>query len=288
VFLGDRVVPESYNEARAADGPLLPARLGEPVAEGRFGLSPLEYRHPIVAPFRGRERAGLLSTPIQMRFELQVEESAGDARTEVALATPGGEPLIVTAPRGRGRVVLVGTAGSMASVDAAGQPWTMWPAWPSFLPIVREILAYAIAGEQTAQRTVVGQPIAITENIPDSAIEIVRPDGRKATASAVDGTTGTDWSYADTDRSGIYTWRDARGGEQFIAVNVDPRESDLAKIDAGRLPAELQASAEAGHASSASGGAARAGWQRSLLWSALALVLVELGLAWRFGRGGGG
>lgn len=288
VFLGDRVVPESYNEAQAGDAPLLPAQLGEPVAEGRFGLSPLEYRHPIVAPFRGRERAGLLSTPIQMRFELQVDKSAGDARTEVALATPGGEPLVVTAPRGSGRVVLVGTAGSMASVDAAGQPWTMWPAWPSFLPIVREILAYAIAGEQTAQRTIVGQPIAITNGTPGNAIEIVRPDGRKATASAVDGTSGARWSYADTDRNGIYTWRDAQGGEQFIAVNVDPRESDLATIDAGRLPAELQATAETGHASSTSGGAARAGWQRSLLWSALALVLVELGLAWRFGRGGGG
>ena len=83
IFLGDRVVPSSYNAltrlsrmrqsairtseiatrvdkavAVVAAGPI-----GRIVSQPQFGLDPLDYRHPIVAPFRGRERAGLLTRP---------------------------------------------------------------------------------------------------------------------------------------------------------------------------------------------------------------------------------
>jgi hypothetical protein len=70
IFLGDHVVVESYNAATVGDAALLPVRLGEVASETRFGLDPLDYRHSIVAPFRGRERAGLISTPVRRSFRL--------------------------------------------------------------------------------------------------------------------------------------------------------------------------------------------------------------------------
>src|SRR5690606_20077252 len=106
VFLGDRVLADAYNEAfvsqrnlgdmvrkvalqRAAQEPapedraLLPAAIGELVTGENAGIDPLEYRHPIVAAFRGRERAGLLTTPIMsyLRLTPHVEQGA-----QVALA----------------------------------------------------------------------------------------------------------------------------------------------------------------------------------------------------------
>jgi hypothetical protein len=279
IFLGDRVVAESYNALAGNGRELLPARLGEIVNGPQAGVDPLEYRHPIAAPFRGRERAGLLTTPVRRYCRL---EPPTDGKQEVvARLLPSGDPLIVAAALGRGRVVLVATAGSLASSDPeSGEPWTAWPAWPSFLPVIREILAYAAAGQQGAWQTTVGSPLVLPTSLDagNGALEVTRPDGRKTSA------------LADTDLSGIYTVR--RPGSDFVAqfaVNVDTRESDLAQVEPGELPSELLVRAQA-H-STASGGAGaeglapRAAWQRSLLWTALGLLFVELCLAWTFGRG---
>jgi len=282
VFLGDRVDADSYNAAADGDEPLLPARLGAVLTEARFGLDPLEYRHPIVAPFRGRERAGLLSTPIH-RYVHLLPLPPGEGRGEgalIALTTPTGDPLIITAPQGRGRVVLVATAGSIASVDVAtGQPWTTWPAWPSFLPIVREMLNYAVGGRQDAWQVTVGQPLAIPEppEATGDTLQITRPDGRTATVHAR--------RYADTDLAGIYTVQSSDGdGAMRFAVNVDARESDLAQVNPQKLPPQLSTE-RGGNADNRNAAVQRVPWSRSLLWSALALVLLELCLAWRFGRG---
>jgi hypothetical protein len=300
VFLGDRVIADSYNAATVGkDKPLLPARLGDVVSESRFGLDPLDYRHPIVAPFRGRERAGLVTTPVTRYFRLEPTEDR--PQTEVALATPSGDPLVVTAPLASGRIVLVATAGSLASVDAAtGEPWTAWPAWPSFLPVVREILAFAVGGNQVESQSTVGTPLS-APLAPDSTVEqleITRPDGRTATVSATTSPTGRRWSYADTDLSGIYSVRNPSSSDtKNFAVNVDTRESDLVQADLQKLPPAL--AVVRGSPDPAPVGAAvgrpyhitgsivpRAAWHRPLLWTAFSLVFVELCLAWLFGRGG--
>ena len=53
--------------------------------------------------------------------------------------------------------------------------------------------------------------------------------------------TGSEWSYTDTDVSGIYTLRGLpQGRTQQFAVNVDTAEGDLAKIDPQQLPPEIK------------------------------------------------
>jgi hypothetical protein len=292
VFLGDRVVADSYNAAADGGKPLMPARLGDVRAESRFGVDPLDYRHPIVAPFRGQERAGLLSTPVARYFQLILPDDR--PQTEVAMATPGGDPLVVTAPLGRGQVVLVATAGSLASIDAAsGEPWTAWPAWPSFLPVVRTMLAYAVDGAAADAQRVVGEPLGGHLTWESSSggepLELIRPDGQTVAVHTTPSAVGREWNYADTKVSGVYTLRDpAAGDTQRFAVNADTRESDLAQLAPDRLPPELMLQRDARAGGEYNGGSIlpAMAWHRPLLWSALSLVFVELCLAWLFGRGG--
>jgi hypothetical protein len=288
IFLGDRVQPASYNELAGGEKPLLPARLGELRSEAQFGVDPLEYRHPIAAPFRGRERAGLLTTSVARYFRLETPRE--HSQTEEALALPNGDPLVITATHGRGRIVLVATAGSLASVDrASGEAWTTWPAWPSFLPVVREILAFAVGGRHEARQAIVGSPIALllATNWTGGNLELTRPDGRKVALTASSASPDRSWRYEDTDLAGIYSLRQGEKDVARFAVNVDTRESDLAQVDPRQLPAEIGVRSDwrSSEGIVASGVLPESAWNRSLLWLAAALVLMELCLAWLFGRG---
>lgn len=296
-FLGDRVVRDSYNVLATRKDSPLPAKIGELTSQPQFGLDPLDYRHSIVAPFRGRERAGLLTTPVTQYFKLDITNNRSDV--QVAAAMPSGDPFIVTAPLGRGRTVMIATDGSLSSVDTAtGEPWTNWPTWPSFLPIVRELLAYATSGERQQWQQLVGTPLASrgvpapaqpnAANISPATLKIERPDGRAAPVSIQSSPTGIEWTYTDTDLSGIYTLRGLPNNEsQWFAINVDTQESDLRQAERAQLPPELQSVDNMKYASDPDGstGVSRAGWNGSLLWTALALLFVESFLAWQFGRG---
>lgn len=297
VFLGDRVVPASYNaplQGGTGDRPsLLPAVVGPIVAQPQFGLDPLDYRHPIVAPFRGRERAGLLTTPVNRYYRLEVSRSRPGV--EIAAALPGGDPFIVTAPLGRGRTVLVATDGSLSSVDpASGEAWTTWPTWPSFLPLVRELLAYASGGQQMQWQQLVESPLSGSIGEPalgasgSGELKMVRPDGRATAVSIRSTPTGSEWSYTDTDVSGIFTLRGLpQGRTQQFAINVDTAEGDLARIDPQQLPSEIKV--RSNWQGEASGGdfqsAAQADWNTEILWGVLALLFAESFMAWQFGRG---
>lgn len=298
-FLGDRVDPTSYNShLRPAEQSLIPATIGEVASATQFGLDPLDYRHPIVAPFRGRERAGLLTTPITRYHRLTLPADRHDV--EVAAATAAGNPFIVTAPLGRGRTILIATDGALSSVDhVSGEPWTSWPTWPSFLPIVRELLSYAASGGQQAWQQRVGTPLTGTvaaaanstnanDNLLSTSLNLTRPDNRPAALSIERTPTGVEWSYSNTDISGLYTLRASQQGEpSYFAVNVDTTESDLTPINADQLPPELRTIDQMQHdrTGSSAPAIARSRWNESLLWPAFALLLVESFLAWRFGRG---
>jgi hypothetical protein len=296
-FLGDRVDRDSYNAQASGKEPLLPATLGVIVSQSQFGLDPLDYHHPIVAPFRGRERAGLLTTPVARYHRLDLTKSRPTA--QVAAAMPGGDPFIVTAPLGRGQTVLVATDGSLSSVDSTtGEPWTNWPTWPSFLPLVRELLAYATSGQQQDWQQLVGTPLAsrgvpapesaALTHLPPNTLKIERPDNTTSPINIHSTPIGMEWSYNDTNLSGLYTLRGLPNGElQVFVVNVDTKESDLSQTDPEQLSPELQTLDGIQNAKNngINPGVSRAGWNVPMLWVAFALLFVESLLAWQFGRG---
>ncbi len=294
VFLGDRVLADRYNRelggGRAGAVRLLPARLGPIVdqtgkPEATDRLDPLDYRHPIVEAFRGSEKAGLLTTPVFKYFKLKLPDKS---KAKVALASGSGDPLIVEEPIGRGRVVLVAT-----SADAT---WTPMPMWPSYVPIVQEILAYAV-GRQIQQRNVpVGRPLGgwLSGSAADVRLVMQTPDGRSEQLRLRGEGDYSGWSYSDTTASGIYT---ARFGpplacNELFAVNVDTIESDLTKLTEEQLREDVLPGIPFLHQTTWKNPdeepAARIGrggtFSVWLLYAVLALLLAETYLARRFGH----
>lgn len=288
-FLGDRVMAERYNQVLGGAVPggvdLLPARLASEPVKGRWTVNPLEYRHPIVEVFRGQEQSGLLTTPIEERFPLEVPANSA-SRTVAGL--DDGSPLIVERPVHRGRVILVGTSADIS--------WTPMPVLPSYVPIVQELLAFAVADQSRRRNVEVGESIGAT--LPriggSTSVAVQTPDGRiETTPLVVEGGTGT-WNFAATDASGIYSAAppDTPDAKQAFAVNVDPAEGNLAKITEPELRQGVLAGVNV---------QLRTDWQRmaeqpagvttrsssfakNLLYLLLALLFVETYLARRFGH----
>jgi len=280
VFLGDRVDAARYNRELFDGESLLPARL-QGVVEGAGGaLDPRDYAHPIVEPFRGREKAGLLNTPIEKYYKLTLPRRTN---ARVALATQSGEPLIVTQSVGRGRVALVATS--------ADTSWTAGPLWPSYVPIVQEILAYAIAGRIAERNVMVGEAIFGTVSGAGGDGGRVRlPDGREQTLSIRSAAEGREWSFDGTEQSGVYAVRfDGSEAESLFAVNVDTIESDLDKLTEAQLREEIWPGVTFDYrttweeATTATIGP-RAGLARGLLVGVLVLLLAETLLGRRFGH----
>ncbi len=288
-FLGDQVLAERYNGQLGGDQQLrlLPARLNDLSAQSQvpYRFDPLDYRHPLVSIFKGREQAGLLTTPTYRYFRLTIPEGSA---AKTALAFEGGDPAIVEEPIGRGRSILVATEGSLSSVDPATKnPWTTMPVWPSYVPIVQELLALAVRGQSSGHNSQVGQEIG--ERMPTTAarlpITLHTPDGPQELRPAVDA-EGTRWSYGETFRSGIY--RAELGPpierEESFAVNVDTSESNLAKIDRMELPAGFTTEARTNLDVVGEIVNRHSGLHKSLLYGVLGLLLLETFLAWRFGH----
>jgi hypothetical protein len=99
--LGDRTNAQNYNQELSRDETptrLLPARLEALVRDEVRLFDPLEYKHAIVAPFRGHERAGLLTVPTWCYYRLKPYV----ATAEIALAFDNQDPAIVVESIGRG------------------------------------------------------------------------------------------------------------------------------------------------------------------------------------------
>ncbi len=314
-FLGDQAVAESYNQTLGGDRPggaaLLPARLIGPMAMGKYQLDPGDYRHPIVRPFEGRRQAGLLSTPLRRYLRLSVDPSSGArvalravvaSGSPVSVTTAGqplGDPILVEWACERGRVILFAMPGSVASVDPATRaPWTYWPLWGSFLPIINESLKLALSDRLAQRNVLVGQVISgtlpLSSGAPALSVTSPGPHPKTESVRTIPDADLRRWSFDQTGRSGIYRVGDSgkrpTGAEQsadskLFAVNLDTSESDLAKIDVAELPESFTRTAD--RSESPVVGVAQvvrhAGLFAYLLYGVLALLLIESALAWWFG-----
>jgi hypothetical protein len=292
-FLGNRVLANRYNEELGAArgiGRLLPVVLEAPVPSSQYSFAPLGYAHPIVSVFRGNENAGLLQTFVAQYYRMKLPD-AGQTKAQIALAfAETGDPAIVTESIGRGRVTVLAVPASFESVDrATGSSWTVMPATPSFQPVVQEILAWTLRGQNQSRAALVGEPISATAPVAatDTSLALATPDGRneQIRVAAIDDETR--WSFGDTWYSGIYDVEQPGGSadRQLFAVNVDTRESDLAKLALDELPESIMPLGQGDETaeSTATSAVGQSELARPLLYSALALLLIESCLAWYWG-----
>jgi hypothetical protein len=268
---------------------MFPVRLGARVGDARARQSfvlfdPRDYAHPVIQPFRGATQGGLLTTKV---FEYVRGELPEQGSAQVALAYEGGDPAIVTATVERGRVAVVTTSADIE--------WTNWPFWPSYVPVMNELVHYVVGDGDRDHSVSVGQ--ALASPVAPAALEspvTVQLPGRQSVTRRMPARDEVDYFLFDqTQQSGGYrvSFGPPLASEDLFAVNVDPRESDLARIEPDELRELLPSwrfvyltnwQAIASGRTSVTGN--RGELHRYLLFAALLLLLVESFLAWKFGH----
>jgi hypothetical protein len=299
IFAGDQAQPSSYNRvlAETAEDRVSPVRFGTVEAAAEPGLNPGDYSHPLTAPFRGQERAGLLTTPVWRFMPLDLV----DARSgRVALRTMSGRVVAADEQIGDGHCLVFGTAASTASVDRTTDPptpWTALPTWPSFVPLVQESLALIVRPAARSRNWEVGA--ALNGTVPSS--ESVEDTYFRGPIRRNDDWSGGErlrvdaerdrwvWRRAGVDRGGLYRVDGGsdRGWWQWHATNIDCVESDLAALTPDELPECLRRGGQRDRTSAGAGDPqpGRPLFQ-ALLLAVAVLLLLESNLAAHWGSRG--
>lgn len=306
VFLGDQVSdPETYNAVLYRNGKgLLPAAIMHEIRAPDPGvtLAASDFLHPVVRIFAGSDNPFVGRIRFRQFFVCEPAVSTdGAERDEDQLHRPStsvvarfddGEmtPALMERPFGKGRVIM-----SAASCDLEGNDWGRDPSYVVAMLEMVQYLARSIGGDRSL---LVGEPITIP--IDPSAYEpkvVVRPPGfpqqRETEIAAVadeNGTMTARWDH--TQQAGIYTailtQRDGGLIPRRFAVNVDSAESDLTPAAPDELRASL-AGVEIAYiegvpeAEDDNDEGRREIWPAMLIF-ALAVLMLEQFLAWRFGR----
>lgn len=285
LILGDLVQVDNYNEQLGATSGsrLLPAKIGDVQRGAVRRFDPLDYRHPLTAAFRGHQRAGLLTAPTWVYRRL---DSISD-QAQVALAFDNGDPALISESIGQGRVLLWATAAALDVVDRQGEtitPWTILPSWPSFPPLIHEMLYFACGGQPARRNVLVGQRTG--SRIPSvtlsDANRLQSPSGKEQRLTTE--TPTHEWRSEPLLTSGVYraSYGQPEQLHELFAVNVDAAEGDLAALDQKSLVEYFGQQPLPQHSSQARDALHFFRW---LLASVLLLMAAETFLAWSFGRG---
>ena len=318
VFLGDQVDNDVYNRMLFRDGAgLLPARLGDQIdtpTRAGVGFGPTALTHPITRMLQGQASAIVgrihfwsyassipAGTPgatqdgdIEAARETADSPSNAQGPARVVLAFNDAEqsPAILERGFGRGRVVLVTT-----SCDS---DWNDWPADPSYVILMLELAHYAARADTTPGSVLVGAPIQV--DLPVDRYEpsaVLRRPGYPITPQVdVQATTGPDGDgfvlrWDRTEQSGVYTFaltgRTGSTDRRSVAVNVDARESDLAKMAQAELEAVMPDGLNVTYVrnqalSDTEMSQARQEYWPTALICLIAVLMAEQSLAWWFGR----
>lgn len=257
--LGDQVIPDRYNrelfERQGANetdaGYVLPAKLGVAVydqgEEQYYFINPLEYKHPMLAKWKGNSKTGLSNVPIIKYFKLAIPDPT---KADVVMALDTGDPLVVEGKIGEGRSVLVATDISTASFVSkeVKRPWSLIAAWLNSQPFIKGLWKLAVGGQISKRNVMVGEVFGDEYGRGQTGMmQVKMPD--KQVVSAQSTPDDARWSFADTNTSGIYQVfsesdapapsdmdADLRTSSVLFAVNVDPQESDLERLDPEDLP----------------------------------------------------
>jgi hypothetical protein len=162
-------------------------------------------------------------------------------------------------------------------------PWNALDTCPSFPPLAQEMLQYVVTADAATRNLLAGGELS--GNLPAeataSSVTILDPSGNRA-ETPVRGDDGA-WSHRAEQGAGIYqVLQPSTDRREAFAVNVDTRESELARIDPEQLPKELRLETRE-HSAAARLEPPRP-WFRSFLFAVLGLLLLESCVAWRQGR----
>ena len=322
VFAGDLVDVADYNESLYQDGDgLLPLSIVGPAeappGTGALSIDAWNAAHPMLRSFSGPAAELLRQVRIDAYLQLagvddNDEDTSNATSDEYASSSPiviarlndaFRSPFIVEKTVGRGRTIFI--------ASSADQEWNDWASNFSYLPFVLEMVQYiarplsdqrdVVVGEKLAcaiDRSVVEPTVGLrTPTYPTEPEFKLEPAGNTPGSNANDngsGVTQADSSvvvFGDTQRAGRYQFimKRLRGGKlaRFAVVNPDAGESNLAVASMNELTAGAGAldvefiDEPAAIAAAADKGRSEFWWPILLLVAAV--MMIEHGLAWKFG-----
>ena len=223
------------------------------IAGGIRGVVAVDAEHPLArTSFQGVEVERSLSLPTrpgETILALVPAESAG--RSSGADA-----PFVVEKRIGKGRLLVL-----LTSLD---REWSSLVLRPAFVGFVRNAVDYL--AQNLPLTATAGQPVSV----PASSAQIFDADGERVLAL---GNTSTR-PVVRIPRPGFFTVR-TPGRETPLAVNVDPRESDLRSV-ADDLLARWQAATETASGETADTSVVSADGEPEPRWQSLAPWLLIL------------
>jgi uncharacterized membrane protein len=275
------VVPGDVQAARwSADWrTLMPARLGAVVDRTRDAgatIASVDYGHPVFELFSA-PRSGDFSTAHLFRYRQLV--APGDSGVIARL--DDGAPALVEKAAGGGKILMW-----TSSLD---EYWTDFPLQPVFLPFVHELAKYAGRYGDARSWFQAGDVLDLSrhgeltapfvagagESAAEAPMILESPSGHRTPLTA----SGAE-HLATLAEQGFYELRGpatAAGSGRPIAVNVDPKESDLTHFDPRELVAAVTATPAAGSPDAAAAAAPKDLERTQAIWwylLAVALVLM--------------
>src|SRR5262249_4059233 len=200
------------------------------------GLGRIDRRHPMLTVFPS-DPVGLRSARF---YRIMLLAPIPDTENRRALLRfESGAPALVEAEIGAGRVLLY-----TSTVD---REWTDLPIRPGFLPLVQQAARYLARAPMREPEPpgVVGRPHTVRVATDDARIEVTTPSGAHKLFDRPELSGRRELPYGDTAETGIYHIAVAGIDGALVprpaldfAINLDPKESDLAKVRAGTANGE--------------------------------------------------
>jgi VWA domain-containing protein/aerotolerance regulator-like protein len=216
---GKHTEAAEFNKATAG---ISPAELGDKAVPRTYALmSQIKADHPLLSAFAKGGR--LASTRVYGFHRATVHEGA-----VTIAALDDGSPIVVEGVAGRGKVLLICT-----TLDTA---WNDLPLTPMFLPLTRQMLDY-VGGREPASSYSIGQVLVAPPDSDGSKPAIDSPSGGRIDDAR---TNAQGEQMVDASEAGFYRLR-YRDRNEYVAVNLDPKEADLTRLNVDEFVAAVSA-----------------------------------------------
>jgi hypothetical protein len=235
-FAGPNVKTAVWNERNArGNNPLLPAKLGAPVdsrtSEGAGRpLDPAMPDHSVCLPLQSLAEDLFSETRILTRLNVEPSSSS----FPILSLAGSNAPILLEHSLGRGHVFQFATSAETS--------WNNMALTPVFPMLMQQIVNY-LAGREFEQPRLVGDSLSLSYvEQPDASDAVFDTPSKKSIAVPV--REHRDQFVAMLENSGEAGFYVARVSVQApgmpIAVNVDPRESDVTSLSASDLNENLE------------------------------------------------